>query len=904
MIDPCPTLAGLHIHLKYILMKKQHTLALLFLLLCSLSAFAQKQLKGKIRDSKGAPIVSANVNLKDKEGNIISFTRTDAKGEYSLSLGNETKDLVVEATIIGYEKKAINIGELSQSYDMVLQDSEINLKQVVVKNRPSLSSKGDTLNYKTSDFADKQDRTIGDVLKKMPGIEVAENGKVSYNGKGISNLYIDGDNVLDDKYSIGTKSIPHGAVDKVQVIENDQPIKMMRKNNMSDDVALNLVIKDEAKLKMMGDIKAGLGTPDRFDGNLNGMMFKKNVKFLNNLKGNNIGIDPGIDLTSFNDFFKRADNDKPNNFLSAGAAGVPTLPQNRSLFNKAGLINLNNLFKFNQDLQLKANVSYLYDQRRQEYNKFSETYLPGQTIKYTELQNNSINPQKLHAQLNLNSNAEEHYLNNTLIADYNPFKTNSQVIINGIGANQSLKQQLFDISNEFSYRKKLKSSNVLNFYSYVDRSSQPETLNIRPGLNENILNNNKPYAGLDQYISLPVWFTNNYLSFALVSGKFSQTYKAGFYWQNQQLGSELYRIQNDQTTELVSADMTNDLNWNKLKTYAEATYEYAGEKLKAGVSLPLSYNKIDYNDASHALDKSLEKYFINPSFNLKYQTGIENYVTANYSFKNDLGSIDEVYNGTILKNYRSLFANNAPISEKQTHYVGAGFNFRKAMQMFFFAVNAGYSSTTLNTISSYTLTNNIQQRVVLPLANQIKSFNLSANSSKYLFAWRSTLNAGISFSQNRFDQLLNNELLPTSSSTIAYKAGIESKLTNFMNWSYNANYSVNTSKSSSANAITTKYQQLRQQTNLTATVFKSFFVNVAAEHIFTHQATQPDLKYIFADFNVRYRLMKYKTDLEFGITNLANVKKFEAINLSANSLTSGTYYIPGRVAMLKATFNF
>ncbi|WP_199138680.1 TonB-dependent receptor [Pedobacter sp. ASV12] len=884
-------------------MKKQYTLALLFLLFATVSAFAQKQLKGKVKDSKGAPIASANVNLKDKDGNIISFTRTDSKGEYSLSLGDETKDLSVEATIIGYEKKAVAVAALNQTYDLVLQESEINLKPVVVKNRPSLTSNGDTLNYKTSDFADKQDRSIGDVLKKMPGIEVAENGKISYNGKSISNFYFDGDNLLDDKYGVATKSVPHGAVDKVQIIEKDQPIKMLRKNNMSDDVALNLVMKDEARLKIMGDIKAGLGTPDRFDGNLNAMMFKKNIKFLNNIKGNNIGIDPGIDLTSFNDFFKRQENDKPGNFLSAGAAGVPTLPQNRSLFNKAGLINLNNLFKFNQDLQLKANVSYLYDQRNQQYNKFSETYLPGQTIRYTELQNNSINPQKLHAQFNLNSNAEMHYLNNTFIADYNPFKTNSEVFINGIGANQSLSQRMFDISNEFNYRRKLKST-MVNFYSYIDRSSQPETLNIRPGLNENILNNNTPYAGLNQYISFPTWFTNNYFSFALVNGKFTQTYKAGFNWQNQKLGSELYRIQNDQTTELVSADMTNDLNWTKFRTYAEANYEYAGDKLKVGLALPLSYNKIDYNDASHALDKNLEKFFINPVFNIKYQTGIENYITANYGFKNDLGGLDEVYRGTILKNYRSLFANDAPISEKKTHFAGAGFNFRKAMQMFFFSVNANYSNTTLNTISSYTLTNSIQQRIVLPLSNQLKSFSVSANSSKYLFSWRSTINGAVSFSQTKLDQLLNNELLPFTSETMIYKAGIESKLTSFMTWSYNANYSVNTSKSSKADAITTKYQQLRQQSALTATLFRSLFVNLTGEHIFTHQASQPDLKYIFADLNVRYRFVKIKTDLEFGVTNLANVKKFEAINLSVNSLTSGTYYIPGRVAMLKATFNF
>jgi hypothetical protein len=887
-------------------MKRQLITILLFLLFGTFSAFAQKEIKGKIKDAKGAPIAAASVNLKDKEGNILGFTRTDNKGAYTLSFSEENKDLSIEATMIGYTKQVIAVAELSKNYELTLAESEISLKTVVVKNRPSLVSKGDTLNYKTSDFSDKQDRSIGDVLKKMPGITVEENGKISYNGKAISALYQDGDNLLDDKYGIGTKSIPHGAVDKVQVIENDQPIKMMRKNNMSEDVAINLVIKDEARLKVMGDIKAGLGTPNRFDANANAMMFKKNIKFINNIKGNNVGIDPGIDLTAFNlaDYQKKIDNDKPNSFLSAGAAGVPTLPQNRSLFNKAGLVNLNNLYKFNQDLQVKANVSYLYDQRSQQYSKFSETYLPGQTITYSELQENAINPQKLQAKFNLNGNAEKYYLNNTLQADYSPYFTNSNVAINGVGASQSLRQETFDLSNEFSYRKKLQSDNTLNFYSFLNRTSQPEVLNIRPGLNEAILNNGTPYAGLDQYVKLPTLYTNNYFSFALVNGRFVQTYKTGFNLQHQELNSQLFRIQNNQSTELVSANMTNDLDWSKNKIYSEASYEYSNDKLKLGLFLPFSYNMISYEDPAKGLDKSLDKFFLNPAFNVKYQTSPENYITANYNYKNDLGGIDDVYRGTILKNYRSLFANDAPISERETHFGGIGFNFRRAMQMFFLNLSANYSSTTLNTISSYTLINSIQPRIVLPLANQVTSLSFNANSSKYLFKLRSTINVGVSYSKSTFDQLQNNTLLPFESSVMTYKAGFDAKLTNFMNWSYGANFANSSNKAKTGNGLKTDFQQLRQSSGITATAFKSLFLTLSAEHIYTHQSTQPDLSYLFADLNVRYKFIKLKTDLEFGITNLANIKKFEAINLAANSLTSGTYFIPGRVAMLKATFNY
>jgi hypothetical protein len=880
---------------------------MLVLLFAAFSVLAQKPIKGIVKDSNGKAIESVNVSLKDPEGNIINFTRTNRNGEFSITLKNDQiTGYKIEASSIGYKKLSMVVTDVNKGYDLVLQNSETALETVTVKNRPSLKANGDTLNYRPSDFADKQDRSIGDVLKKMPGIEVAENGKISYNGKAISNLYVDGDNLLDDKYNIGTKSIPQSAVDKVQVIQNDQPIKMMRKNNMSDNVALNLVIKDDAKLKVMGDATVGAGMPNRFDENLTAMLFNKKLKFINNIKGNNIGNDPGIDLTSHNlsDYLKRLDNDKPSGLLSTGAAGVPSLPQSRYLFNKAGLINLNNLYKFNQDLQLRANLSYLYDQRDQQYSKFSETYLSGQTISYSESQNNAINPQKLRTQFNLNGNADKYYLNNNFVLDYIPYKTSSGFVINNVAANQVLRQETLDISNEFNYRKKLKSEDVINLYSYLNRTTQPETLNITPGLNADILNNGNSYLGLNQYIKTPTWYTNNYASFAFVKNNFVQTYKAGFNVQQQQLNSELYRTQNNQQTELVSGNAVNDLDWLKTKLYADATYEFTSDKLKAGLSLPFSYNQIKYSDEVNQLDKSLHKLFLNPSFNFKYQTSPENYVTANYAFQNDLGGIDDVYRGTVLKNYRSLFANNAPISESETHNIGAGFNFRKAMQMLFINLTANYSDAKLNTISSYSLSNNIQQRIVLPLNNHIRTLSFSANASKYLFDLRSTVSAGVSFSQSKYDQLQNNELFAFNAQTVSYKIGIEAKLTNFINWSYLANFAVTDNKAKVVNAIKTNFQQLRQQSSLAITTVRNVYLNLSLEHLFTHQSTQPNLKYLFADMNIKYKLLKMKTDLEFGITNLANIKRFDAIYLSANSITTGTYYIPGRVAMLKATFNF
>ena len=140
-------------------------------MLTSFSALAQKPIKGLVKDSYGKAIELVNVSLKDPEGNIINFTRTNRNGEFNIPLKNDQiTGYKIEASSIGYKKLSTVITDVTKSYELIMQNSETALETVTVKNRPSLTANGDTLNYRPSDFAGKQDRSIGDVLKKMPGI--------------------------------------------------------------------------------------------------------------------------------------------------------------------------------------------------------------------------------------------------------------------------------------------------------------------------------------------------------------------------------------------------------------------------------------------------------------------------------------------------------------------------------------------------------------------------------------------------------------------------------------------------------------------------------------------------------------------------------------------------------------
>jgi hypothetical protein len=160
-------------------------------LVVAASGFAQS-IKGTVKDSAAKAVPFATVNLKNSINNtIVAYAVTDSKGVYVLRTPATiaVNNLLIEVRSIGYKTRVQNIAGFNAPVDFTLSADVKQLQEVVVKSsRPVLRSHGDTLSYNVSDFANPQDRTIGDVIKKLPGITVATDGTISYNNKPISAL--------------------------------------------------------------------------------------------------------------------------------------------------------------------------------------------------------------------------------------------------------------------------------------------------------------------------------------------------------------------------------------------------------------------------------------------------------------------------------------------------------------------------------------------------------------------------------------------------------------------------------------------------------------------------------------------------------------------------------------------
>ena len=138
------------------------------------------------------------------------------------------------------------VANRSQRLDIRARRRTVELKEVSVK-ADKIRQSGDTLNYLVGAYQQQGDRVIGDVLKRMPGIEVSENGAIKFNGKAIRKFYVEDMDLLQGRYGLATNNINASDVASVQVLQHHQPIKALQDKSLTDDVAINLKLKNAAK---------------------------------------------------------------------------------------------------------------------------------------------------------------------------------------------------------------------------------------------------------------------------------------------------------------------------------------------------------------------------------------------------------------------------------------------------------------------------------------------------------------------------------------------------------------------------------------------------------------------------------------------------------------------------------
>ena len=248
---------------------------------CLLFAFisfgvqAQKfEISGKLLDSitretlEGATVFTETL----KDSTLISYTITDAKGDFNVSGKSSKQKINLLISFVGYApiKKVILLPKDEDPITLkpieMLQKVE-SLSDVLIEGRvPPIRIKQDTLEYNAGSFRTKEGATIEDLLRELPGVEVDENGGIKVNGVEVNKILVGGKEFFSGDGSIATKNLLKDMVEKIQVVDTRSDSQVFR-GEKADGKSKTINIKlDKDKNKgVFGRLAAGGGTDERYE---------------------------------------------------------------------------------------------------------------------------------------------------------------------------------------------------------------------------------------------------------------------------------------------------------------------------------------------------------------------------------------------------------------------------------------------------------------------------------------------------------------------------------------------------------------------------------------------------------------------------------------------------------------
>ncbi len=245
-------------------------------------------LKGIVKNRFKNPLAYANVIAKPADiSKNLQFSITDDDGRYKLEL-NKGEVFTITVSYMGYKTASFKFTATENfQQNIVLKDAPNQLQEVIIE-MPVLV-KEDTITYNTKKFVTGEERKLKNVLKKLPGVEVDKNGGVTVQGKKVTTLLVEGKKFFGGGTKLAIENIPANAIDKVQVIDNYNEIAFLKNVSDTDEMAMNILLKEDKKQFTFGDIEVGKGNEDFYRTHSNIFYYspKTNVNFIGNL--NNTG---------------------------------------------------------------------------------------------------------------------------------------------------------------------------------------------------------------------------------------------------------------------------------------------------------------------------------------------------------------------------------------------------------------------------------------------------------------------------------------------------------------------------------------------------------------------------------------------------------------------------------------
>lgn len=913
-------------------------LSLCLVLGFSMIMLAQKTISGVITDTDGKALASASVTIEEPGKNaILAYGISNAKGEYKVSFTSSESNLDLKIKAFNQKPITTSIKNEDQKQNFSMDSQATEIQEVRLKTK-LITKKGDTISYDLKSFENKNDRTLADVLKKIPGIEVNKDGTVLYQGEAINKFYVNGKDLMEGGYGTVNNSLPKDAVSKVEVLENHQPVNILRDKVPSEQAAINIKLKKSVTMTGRGEIGAGF-SPLLWNVKLTPMFFGQKNQWVVNYKANNNGesVENEGNLLAFGSRWEgRRSQAAQKSWTNVETAGVPpNLPEKRYLLNNVHFFSANLLtspFK-NKEWELKANANYTYNDVERDsrsktvYNMdHKDAELAGKTFEQSRSNNFYTNSSK--AELIFTKNAKKGFFKNTTTWNgfwnsNNGFSAADRPVGGYIAGDQwsespsgsfqnSLstiipwKDKLLNVMSYFKYQKD-KQNMTINPASYSDTFVQLFLLDI---------NKDNLYSRYKQYALSETLEVNHSASVGFSYKKWTFTPEAGLNMNFNNLKSDLFGLRNDAyqvlppATDAKNGAFQNNVDWNEITPYTQVGINYKSERLNLNLTIPFNFYSIKYQDHLYSQTADKTKTAIEPSFFASYDFAsfFKYWVFANQSY--DFGNFGFLYGGNMLTSAGNLSRryvddlNNSKMPEYLNRNIGTRLEYRNPLNNLFFNVRYNYGTVKRNLAETFVTTGLGGTIGLEAISNTVKSQSESAEIGKYFPKFKSNLSTSFTNRDTNPFSYFNNKAIRSKTNTQSWTAKFNNTYFSWlsvdynlsMNWSKNQNVTEGNSQKSSG-----------WTHNLAAYIYPSdnhtFGFNWDNSVTSTEGNTY---KNPFFDLSYQYTWVKRKIDFELKWLNITNKKVYEIVNVNVDQQNTvyQSYDIRPSQFMFTVKFNF
>lgn len=541
-------------------------LLLPILALFAMTAHAQS-LSGLVTDEEtGQPLEAVMISVL-RNGTMIDYALTDARGRYSLPW-KYNGNLQVSVSLLGYRREIRNISAAGTLH-IRLHPEAIALKEVQI--RPGrIHGRKDTVRYNLAEFASSKDVHIKDVLKKLPGVDIDDNGQVKYKGKAIDHYFVEGMDVTGGRYSQINNNLSAKAVKSAEIMENYQSVKALKGKLSSDEIALNLKLDPQARDQWIVNGTLGAGWSDgtqettgtaqtkRDKGTLlwenaaNALQLGKGKQSIYGYKSNNNGTDLSREQHILTN--NTSQQIPLHGFLVQPGISAP-LDKQRLLFNETHTLNANRMYKWNDERSLRLQAGYTHNRITQQRGNSQVYYQPDDTIRMDEAYHYCLQNDAAHMEMHYEDNKTIHYLSNRFLAESETNRGTSHEL------QQTMRTSQFTAKNFFSLIRNGEKS-TWKFNSATQYAYLPSSLSL--------------HDGKDKFIQHSL-YNDNKASHLRKHNGFTRQYTAG--------------IKGEWASVKYHSTRMETFGASSFSPYLSSYFQLEQGKWQGSLSLPLSYKR-------------------------------------------------------------------------------------------------------------------------------------------------------------------------------------------------------------------------------------------------------------------------------------------------------------------------